>query len=90
MSDLSDLAVACNKILTLEKAFGENRFVRALPFRQIKLTAKSKFELQTIFKKQEERTMLICPFPFILFKNIALSRKLVYLNFPRKKLTLTV
>jgi len=27
----------------LEKAFGENRFVRALPFRQIKPTDKSKF-----------------------------------------------
>jgi len=35
MSDLSDLAVACNKILTLEKAIGENRFLRTLPFRQI-------------------------------------------------------
>ena len=36
MSDLSDLAVACNKILALEKAIGENRFLRTLPFRQIK------------------------------------------------------
>ena len=44
MSDLSDLAVACNKILTLEKAIGENRFIRALPFSQIKPTDKSKFE----------------------------------------------
>jgi len=43
---LSDLAVACNKILTLEKAFGENRFVCNLPFRQIKLPDKSKFEIE--------------------------------------------
>jgi len=45
MSDLSDLAVACNKILTLEKAIGDNRFVCTLPFLQIKPTDKSKFEL---------------------------------------------
>jgi len=44
MSDLSDLAVACNKILTLEKALGDNRFVHVSPFRQIKLFDKSKFE----------------------------------------------
>jgi len=29
----------------LEKAFGENRFVCNLPFRQIKLPDKSKFEI---------------------------------------------
>ena len=30
----------------LEKAFGENRFIRALPFRKIKLPDKSKFYFQ--------------------------------------------